>query len=188
MPEAAPLNYGTTPRLNRRTTHLQLAGILTLFAIFVGAIKLACDRFYRYDHDRFRATIESIPGVRVLRVDGFDDGAVWTVVGASFTIGNKPDKIIYLRFARPSDLRTGRSLPVAQIGPHDLCATYPDGSWPNRMDLGKDGPFANFLPTPIRNIEDLVARYDELDRFLGRLPPDGNHTSPDGRNYQYHIR
>src|SRR5687768_15158981 len=113
MTNASPLNYSRNTGADWRKLLLRIVGALVLCAIFAGSLVLACDRFHYWDRDGFRDALESVPGVRVRGIDGFDDGPVWKVVGACVVVGDGGGREIYLRFAEPADLRHGRSLPVS---------------------------------------------------------------------------
>ncbi len=189
MNPAVEIQYGIEPRLRRRRQVARLLLTLALVAGCVAAVRISMEKLKYRNRDGLQRELESIAGVRVVGIDGYEDAPfTWKVVQARITVGGNSAKTITLRAPGSGQLRKGEHLNVFRIGPHFLSATYPDGTWPDCIDLGSKGPFATLLPSPLRDVDDLVARYDEVLAFIGTLPADGPHRGPDGKDYVFHRR
>jgi hypothetical protein len=147
----------------------------------------AWQRFYYFDRNATKAVLEAVDGIRIDRIDGFDDGPDWKLVGASILLEGSPNKIIYLQGANSRDLRSGTHLLIKELGDFTFDVIDPNNGRPEWIDIGRDGAFADFLPVKVHDVTELVRRYDEVSSALQGMPRNGTQKGPDGRVFRYRI-
>lgn len=189
MSTAPAIDYDSQPRRNLRRRVTRVALYVALAAAGIWSLRVAAGMVWYADRDGLRRELEAVPGARVIRIDGYDDGPImWKVVEATVAVAGAPEKTVTFRVGGPVELRAGNHLRIVRIGPYALWGQNPDGTWPDSVDVGRDGPFAGLLPVTIRNVDDLIAHYDQVMNAIGSLPADGTHRGRDGKDYIYHRK
>ena len=85
-----------------------------------------------------------------------------------------------------TDLRSGEHLAVLSLGEYQfMLFNEEENSLDPSLDLGRAGPCATILPFPIRDMGDLVKRYEDIRSVLAGMPPTGTLTGRDGQRYRY---
>jgi hypothetical protein len=181
------IGYGAAPRrFSRRALRWWIGGLL-IALLFISVMAAAWRHFYYSDRNATNAALEAVDGIRIDRIDGFDDGPDWKLVGAGLILEASADKTIYLQGANARDLRSGKHLLIKKFGDFTFDVIDPNNGRPEWIDIGRDGAFADFLPIKVRDVSELVRRYDEVYSAIQGVPRTGTHKGPDGRVYQYRI-
>jgi hypothetical protein len=185
----ALVEYGSETRISPwRMARRAILGLALTTAVVV-ALRVAWHQAYYSDYDSLRRVLSSVPGATFMSVGAYEDNPwVLKVVEGQVAVGGDPTKVIVFRTSDGRDLRSGEHVRLCAIGPHRLWATDPDSSCPDFLDVGLAGPFGGLISPPVKNVDDLVARYDEVLSKLAALPADGTHRAADGRVYQFHRK
>jgi hypothetical protein len=59
------------------------------------------------------------------------------------------------------------------------------------IDIGRKGKFAQFFPFEMRNVQDVIARYDDISTIIAQWPmePDKNHfKDKEGNDYYFYVK
>jgi hypothetical protein len=109
--------------------------------------------------------------------EGFAE-LVTDAYGVEFTLVGKPDSVIALSTPTVDLFQDTSSIPLDRIGDVLLCARYIDdqsGSTSHSsVDIGAQSKLDNALPLAVRNIDELINRYDELLSHFRNWPDSSN--------------
>ena len=185
----ALVEYGSETRVSPRRVVRRALFWLALTGVVVITLRVACHRLYYSDYNSLQERLSSVPGATLLSLGAYADNPwVLKVVEGQVAVGGDPTKVIVFRTSDGRDLCSGEHVRICSIGPYGLWAVDPGGGWPDYVDLGSAGPFSGLISPPVKDVNDLVARYDEVLSKLAALPADGTHRAADGRVYEFHRK
>src|SRR5687767_7812899 len=185
MTVQAPLAYAAVTRRSPRRVVRRVLLAVALLAACAVTVKLSCRELYYYNRDGVARVIQSSRRLQLDDVYGFEDGpGAWKVVGANAHVRGAPGNTVNFDSPKAGELRNGSHIRIGRIGRYNLHWVEGD-AWYTSMDFGRDGEFANLLPFPVRTVDDVAARYDEIVSILAGMPPSGTHRAKDGKVYEY---
>ena len=169
------------PRM--RVTVRRMLLVVAAFALFFGAIRLLHDGYYE-ERIRILRQLEDVDGIANIEVSGFDD-ITYEVLAAQFEIAGREDAVIVID--EPDDGVVGdlEHLRIRRLGPwefhqysygylgaYSIITGKPVKSlgYNASIDIKSLGELEAKLPVKIRDVNDIVAHYDELVRFFATWP------------------
>jgi len=174
-------------------TRTSAFGVLVL----AGSVMLSsCGDNRGGDVPKIRRMFETMPGVRVRDVIGWDE--MWPIAGpinirADIDVGGKGRLVLcnltpdaFRGKAGFIIARVGRSIP-GLIADSDIGRVRNVAGCPNSVDAGPDTPFQKLIPFPVRSIPDVVDNYELLNALIESWPTTSTRiTSPDGSWIDYY--
>lgn len=189
-PPSQPLDYQNSqdvPKWRRRARKL----IVTCSLLFALSLLIAATVIgiwywsYTAPERELRNHLRSLPGVLAVEIKSLDDMPTVQILSGTITLtGNRQE--IELQSPYVECMRDGSHLSIRRIGPYLLRATD-DARRQGSVNVGSKGAFHNWLPSPIRDAKDLVARYDEILNLVKSSKGVSTHVGSDGRIYKLEI-
>ena len=159
-------------------------GLLVLVVgLFVG-ISRVFDFVYYRDRDRVIAELEKVDGITDIIVKGNDD-ITYSVIAAQFQLAGRPEAVIEIRSPREGLIGSREHLYLKRLGSSKFFeqtsgnvgvtniytgAPVDSVAMSDCIDVGSSGQYGRMLPVKIRDINDLVRHYDELERYFSMWP------------------
>ena len=158
---------------------------------------------YYAEFNDIKASFEKMQDVEVVEMGGNED-LTYEDIWAHISVRGKGKLHLY-SLTRKS-FRDVNHVILGTIGSHDVVvegegyvgAYKMDTGEPARsqfygssIDIGREGAFAGFFPFEIRNVHDVIARYDDITAILSRWPaePDKKHFKDEkGTDYYYYVK
>ena len=136
---------------------------IAILSVVIAAVLIVAAVFYYYDASRLGRGLKGLRGVKSARLEGDHDGPLsWEINRAVIVLNGENGRVVHLRMPDWTELSNGNHIRLEKIGRYRLVSVAQDGSWPQYIDIGNSGPFSYILAEPVRDIQDLMDRYDEL--------------------------
>jgi hypothetical protein len=170
-------------RLSKVTTSWPFIIAVALGSLF-GGVWLLLHHLYYKDRIRVISELGQVRGITDVVVTGFDDVG-YDVVSARFHIEGRPEAVIEIREPQEGLVGSPNHLWLKRLGPWEFhqCTYGYQGAYTietgkpaeslavsDFVDVVSSGEFAAMLPVEVRDVNDLVAHYDELVRYFATWP------------------
>jgi hypothetical protein len=164
-----------------------------MLALCASALFFAYRRYQHWCHDDYDSVASALyaaaPNAAISIGSEDEDGlGHYDVRDARIDLDGSGTRIIELAGPQGLDLRAGTHLFLTRVGPYYFTVMTPDQYQHCYIDIGSNGAVASLLPIQFNNINDLVARYDQLLAAIRRLPPTSKFTDRDGKTWQVLVR
>ncbi len=186
-------------------------GTRTLFstvAVFacLSSMPVAWRGCYYYERNVIIRLLSKYPEIENVSLGGFPDGITENIVVTSFSIRGRPNTIIKVcgledtrdgSFSHLNLQRIGSLTFVVagygHIGVRDTASGEPVKThfWRTAVDIGPDTEFAGVLPYTVSTLDELIARYDDLNAYFQTWPTKDNYGTikhPDGMGRHYYVQ
>jgi hypothetical protein len=165
----------------------RISGIIVGIILLLFGAMNAYSKMYYSERDQIRARLEAIPNIESIEIFGRDKLFQFYVRAARIRLVDHPDSIIELEAPALGILKDSDHILLSQLGrwifssrklrtpeiiydengkPIQSVPDYAYGS----IDVGSAGPVTDRIPFKIKNIQDLISHYTELENFFDTLP------------------
>jgi hypothetical protein len=167
----------------------------------LGGIRFLYDGYYE-EPNKVIAQLKNINTIYDTKINGFNDVG-YEVTNVRFKIAGRPDTLVVIQRPQKGMLGDVGHLWLERLGPWEFHYTtfgqngvveansgkpVESLAYTNSIDIGTLGEFGSMLPVKIRDVNDLVANYDELVRYFTTWPDEqhwGRCDEPSGRRKAY---
>lgn len=158
---------------------------------------------YYAEFNDIKASFETMPDVDIVEIGGNRD-LTYEDIWAHISVRGKGH--IHLYSLTRKSFRDGDHVILGAIGPYDINvegegyvgAYKMDTGEPVRsqfyggaIDVGREGAFANFFPFEISNVQDVIARYDDITAIISQWPAEADKKhfkDEEGTDYYYFVK
>lgn len=161
-----------------------LIGIAVALVVLVGAAVLYWPKFYYGERDQILAQFAKIPGITNVKVFGNEDIS-YEIFSVAFQLVGRPDATVTIGF-RDDDFgltKSPKNFAILTLGSwvirtkeHVYNVYDQTGkkmrSWGygTGADVGPEGRFSALLPFKLKNVQDVISHYDELNQLFSTWP------------------
>lgn len=164
-----------------------IAIVIATILLLYGSVRAVLNNYYS-ERDQIRAHLESIPNVEIINIYGRDDFfRGFNVRYVDIRLKDHPESYIGLAVPAHGILKDSGHIFLSDIGPWTLGSdgyTYIDSKDKTTgesmrirtecgygsIDIGSASPVADQIPFDIKNIEDVISHYSELEAFFAQWP------------------
>lgn len=156
---------------------------------------------YYAEFNYIKNAFQNMPEVEIIRSGGNED-VTFEHIWAHIRIKGKGEMTIF-GLTRNSFKNTPH-LTLASIGPYNVkiegnmrigATEITTGKsvrsqfWGSGINIGSEGAFAKFFPFQVKNVQDAIARYDDICAILAEWPvlPDKKHFQDENGNDYYYC-
>ena len=166
--------------------------IFAILALLLFGLGYVYSKRYYSERDQIRARLESLPNVEILDISGRNDLLSFNVRHASIRLVDRPDSVIELEVPALGILQDSDYVLLSKIGCWELSSlgerflettdyetkkpikVKQDYAYGN-VNIGSAGPISSQLPFKIRNLQDVISHYSELESFFEKWPDQNFH-------------
>lgn len=193
------------PPILLTTKRLSLLLFILLVALCIPAVWVWWTFFgpgYYAEFNDIKNAFQNMPEVEIVRAGGNED-VTFEDIWARIRIKGKGEMMIG-GLTRQSFENISPHISIREIGPYkpkiegkmhigatEIATGKPVRSqfWGSGIDIGSEGAFARFFPFQIKNMQDAIARYDDICAVLAEWPvsPDKKHFQDENGNDYYYC-
>jgi len=155
------------------------------------------------EHNDIKAMFEGMPNVKIIRMGGNED-ITYEDIWANISIKSKGEMELFAltrkSFESPAHISLGSIGAYNIIVEGEGCVGVVKSAtgepvrsqfYGGAIDIGSEGTFARFFPFQVKNVQDAIARYDDICAVLAEWPvePAKKHfQDKNGTDYYYYIK
>jgi hypothetical protein len=161
--------------------------IIAVSALLLFGLGYIYSNHYYSERDQIRARLNSLPNVEILEISGRKDFLSFNVRRATLHLTDCPDSLIELELPALGILEDSDDILLSQIGRWRLSSRgerfiettdYASGKpiqvkqsyGLGHIEIGVAGPISSQFPFKIRNLQDIISHYKELESFFEKWP------------------
>jgi hypothetical protein len=144
-------------------TKLILLGLIT----FVSVLIFKCRKEYYKEYNVVKNEFKKIDGIEIVEINGHQDVTLESIYA---TIKLRNGNTIGFLSLTEDDFKNPSSISVSHINQWQFngISCLGNGNW-NFLDIGKNSIFPEIRNLNLKNIQDLIGHFDELNQVVNRI-------------------